>query len=697
MCAGATLAVLAGMTLPGGAAGAAAAAATSAPAAAAAVKLSAAPLGIDIAPWDSILTSSKTQSSVQKALKAAGIAQVHYGGGVTADIYNWETDTDIGNCPSTAFSEFTAACATSDALDFAHLSGNARALGAQSLVTVNYGSGTPALAAAWVKQAKNTSGQAVAGWEIGNESYGCWETNNWLAEAPENYQGYQPNVDATCPMNSEGLAAGITTMAKSYAANAGTYMAAMRAQDSTAQIGVPWAFDWTVGGATVGDNGIWNDTVLGTDAKYINFVDAHWYPTGFGGNTGESGNPTDQEVIQSVTQIPDEYTKIRAELNKYDKTAKVIVGETGVSYLPTNVPCKPAGALFAAGDALEWLAAGAQTVDWWPLDTADNLTSTCTNPDEAMFTNTGQPLSPYYGYLLASALAQPGASLSKLTASSSDVLAFQSVLSNGKVAVALINTNTSTSRKVTFSSSLGGALATQTYSAAGQQNDPTNSTITKGTSTAAAIAGGITLPAESIVVLKGSLKSSSMTLAANAASVKAGTKVTLKGKLALSGTTVPAGVPVMIYRKAGSKTQATLTVKTAAGGTFSATDLPPATGSYVYQASYVSSSYVPATASCTVKVVAAKPSLELAVSARSVKPGQKIRVTATLGAPHVNKTLVIYAQPKGGAKKLIKRATVNAKGQISVVYPVRANTTFTLVFTGDTWYTPGTATAAVKA
>ena len=46
------------------------------------------------------------------------------------------------------------------------------------------------------------------------------------------------------------------------------------------------------------------------------------------------------------------------------------------------------------------------------------------------------------GYLLASALAQPNAQLSTLTTSSSDVLAFQSVLPGGKVAVALINTNT---------------------------------------------------------------------------------------------------------------------------------------------------------------------------------------------------------------------------------------------------------------
>jgi hypothetical protein len=552
------------------------------------------------------------------------------------------------------------------------------------------------MAADWVKQASTTPGQGVAYWEIGNESYGCWEANNWLAQPPALYAGYQANDNPTCPYVSEGLDNGMKTMAGSYAANAAKYITAMKAQDPNAQIGVPWAFDWTVGGATVGDNQIWNDTVLGQNGHNLSFVDAHWYPFGFGGNTGSNGNPTDQAVIKSVTQIPGEYAKIRTELTKYAPAAHVIVGETGVSYLATNVPCKPAGALFAAGDALEWLTAGAQSIDWWPLDTDANRGTSCSNPDEAMFTNAGAPTTPYTGYLLASQLAKPGAQLSTLATSSSDVLGFQSLLPNGTSAVALINTNTSSAKKVTFGSSLTGNLVTESYSAGNQ--DAANGRIVMGTSTAAALSGGITLPAESITILKaaGALKPSSMTLAGSA-TVKAGTKVTLTGKLSLGGSTVPAGVPVKVYRKLGSKVQATLAARTVAGGGFTVTDLPPAAGSYVYQASYTSNSYLPASASYAVKVTAAKPSLKLALSAASVRPGQKITVTATLGAPHVNKTLVIYAQPKGGVKKVIRRAAVNAKGQVSVVYPVTANTTFTLVFAGDSWYTSGSVTAVVKA
>ena len=700
--AGAVLAVVAGATLPGGAAGAA----TGATAASAAVKLSASPLGIDLAPWDGIYsttgsttyTGSRIAAAAESMLKAAGVNQIHYGGGVTADDYNWQTNRETGK-------------AYNDGFNFAKVSAAARGLGAQTFATVNFGSGTPALAAAWVKQAKSTAGQGVSYWEIGNENYGCWETNNWLAKAPENYAGYKPNVNATCPMVSEDLDAGMTTMATSYAANAKDFMAAMKAQDPNAQLGVPYAFDWTVGGATVGDNTIWNDTVLGTDAQYISFVEAHWYPFGFGGNVGGK-NPSAEAVIQSVTQIPAEWAKIQADLNANVPGAKVIVGETGVSYLQTNVPCIPAGALFAAGDALEWLAAGALSVDWWPMDTNTNANYNGTNcqADEAMFSNPAdpatanpQPLTPYVGYLMASALAKPGAQLSTLTVSDpstlakvTDVLGFQSLLPDGKSAVALINTSTSSSRKVIFGSSLAGNLVTESYSA-GNQNSANNRIVT-GTSTAAALAGGITLPAESITILKaaGALKPSSMTLTGSV-SVKAGTKVRLTGKLSLGGITVPGGVPVKVYRKLGSKVQATLTVRTAAGGGYTVTDLPPAAGSYVYQASYVSNTYLPASASYAVKVTAAKPSLKLALSAGSVRPGQKITVTATLGAPHVNKTLLIYAQPKGGAKRVIKHTTVNSRGQISVVYPVKATTTFTLVFGGDTWYTPRTVTAVVKA
>lgn len=555
----------------------------------AAVRLSAAPLGADVGMWDSAMSAAGTRSAVhayssaqtlnaaEPFLKAAGIDQLHYTGGTLSDQYNWETDTI-----TTPTGSYHAA------LTFAKFSADARAVGAQSSVNVNYGTGTAALAAAWARQARTTAGQHVSDWMIGNENYGCWEPNNPLGGPPENYKGYVPNDGPSCPMGRYGLNAGMQTMARSYAYNAGKIMAAIKAADPTAQLGVPWAFDGTVGGASVGDNADWNNIVLGADHADIGFVDAHWYPTG-------SASPNNQQVLTSLTTIPSEYGKIRAELNAYDPSAKVIVGETGVSNHSTLTTCTPVGAVFAAGNALSWLAAGAQAVNWWPLDTTANLGSRCVNPDEGMFTNNGTPNTPYYGYYLVSALARPGALLSTLATSSPGVLGFQSVLPNGKVTVALVNTSTSAPARVTARTALAGNLATASYSA-GNQN-ASNSKIVRGRTTATAIASGITVPAESITILADS--------------------------------------PV-------------------------------------------------------------RASLRLAPSATTVRPGTRVTVTATLGAPHAE-ILNIYAKPQGSARKEIGRGTVNSRGQLSVTYSVKLKTTFTVIFYGDAWYLPASAAVTVKA
>ena len=180
---------------------------------------------------------------------------------------------------------------------------------------------------------------------------------------------------------------------------------------------------------------------------------------------------------------------------------------------------------------------------------------------------------------------------------------------------------------------------------------------------------------------------------------KAGTKVVLKGVLTLGTAVAPAGVTLTIYREVfgTNVTTGTLTTTTAAGGTFTATDIPPKYGNYYYVTHYAGTTvYAPAWHQCLVHVTITKPALSLTTSAKSVKPGKTVTVTAQLKAPHANRTVTIYAQPQGGAKKVIKHATVNAKGVLSVGYKITKNTTFTVTFSGDTWYTPASATATVK-
>jgi hypothetical protein len=189
--------------------------------------LSSLALGLDAAPWDYIYAADVSAGggldTIQPLLKAADIGLLRYGGGSYADYYDWQTNTDIQTCiwgnpfgsftgapfPYDTTAPFTgASCDNTDSLPFDQFSSQAKAIGAGSLVTVNYGSGTPAEAAALVTHSLTTQGDSVALWEVGNETYGCWEVNNWLAQAPEDFQGYKPNdystvngVDenATCP------------------------------------------------------------------------------------------------------------------------------------------------------------------------------------------------------------------------------------------------------------------------------------------------------------------------------------------------------------------------------------------------------------------------------------------------------------------------------------------------------------------
>ena len=479
------------------------------------ITLGAAPLGVNVAPWDGVYAGSGG-GAIQPMLAAAGIKQLRYGGGSFADFYDWQTNTSIGNClPDDPTASFTAGCASASQFSFSQFSARARAIGAESFVTVNYGSGTPALAASWVTAAKHTKGEQVALWEVGNESYGCYEVNNWLDDAPTHYQGYRPGTGSaagqyqSCPTTTQGPVTGTKTLATAYAANAAPFLRAMKAADPSARLGVPWLLSTPTAAGSAADgpsavSSAWNNTVLGADGRYVGFVDAHYYPFNFSGATG-GGNPTDSQVLAALRSIPALASSTKAELASRDPGAELVIGETAISSIPTTTACQPVGAVFAAGDVLSWLAAGAQTVDWWDLNNYGNSTNSCTSPDYGFFTSAASPVpeTAYYGYLLASALAKPGAQLGPLTTSSpGDVLAFQSSLPDGAHAVALINLDTSVAHTVTLSAPAGltGTLRSSVYSA-GAQN-AANSTIVKGTTPATSLSSGITLPAESITVLQ---------------------------------------------------------------------------------------------------------------------------------------------------------------------------------------------------
>lgn len=107
--------------------------------------------GLNTATWDGSLGSSTTLPLLQQI----GCRALRWPGGSTSDGYHWASDT-AGNAT------------------FQNLATN---LGAQVFTTINYGTGTPAEAAAWVLMANKTNHCGFQYWEIGNECYGSWETD----------------------------------------------------------------------------------------------------------------------------------------------------------------------------------------------------------------------------------------------------------------------------------------------------------------------------------------------------------------------------------------------------------------------------------------------------------------------------------------------------------------------------------------
>ena len=126
---------------------------------------------VNTAIWDNHFGSASTSN----LLKEMGCLTLRFPGGSLSDEYHWATGRSGTN---------TWQWATSFA-DFMRVATNAAA---EVFITVNYGTGTPAEAAAWVRHANITNNCGFKYWEIGNENYGTWETDtNNLPHDPYTY------------------------------------------------------------------------------------------------------------------------------------------------------------------------------------------------------------------------------------------------------------------------------------------------------------------------------------------------------------------------------------------------------------------------------------------------------------------------------------------------------------------------------
>jgi len=319
------------------------------------------------------------------------------------------------------------------------------------MVTINYGTGTPALAGAWLASIR-ADNDPVSAVEIGNEPYGCSSPDKEITVGPVWDTSYEPNVPSDCPYQQYGGGSpGIRQFARSFIAHAPAFIRAVHEADPSAKIVLPYAI------SPPGDGGhVWNHAIMAALQGYQG-VNVLWYPS------HSWDNPSSQTALSWLTQIPARAAAIKADLRAYAPKAFWMIGEENIANHPTWAVCTPMSAVFAAASALAWLAEGARNVNWWGESDGNNSYGHCSHRDFSMLDLTGFPLPPYNGFLLASKLAQPHAVLSIINTGNSHVLAYHSTLSDGRQAEAFINISAGSSERVAGPAIGGGTLTKMQY------------------------------------------------------------------------------------------------------------------------------------------------------------------------------------------------------------------------------------------
>jgi hypothetical protein len=374
--------------------------------------------GLNSAVWDSQMNVPQVQGLLQQA----GVEMLRYPGGSYGDIYHWQNNTAPGGyvAPGTDFDSFM---------------GTVKKIGAQPMLTANYGTGTPAEAAAWVRYANITKGYGAKYWEIGNEIYGNgyygadWEADNHASKS-----------------------------AATYAGNVLQYASAMKAVDPTVKIGAVLTLpgNWPDSVVAAADSADWNKIVLSIAGSAIDFVIVHWYPAG----KDTAG------MLTEPAQVSGELAQLRQEINQYAGASGPGIGIAMTEVNSSVDEDTQPNALFGADTYMSALENGVFTVDWW--DTHNGPAAISTAPDGATDYNDfgvlssgtcvgttcepalNTPFPAYYSLAMLSKLGRPGDTMLHAGTDQQLVAAHAVRNANGNLSVMLVNKDPANSYQVSL-------------------------------------------------------------------------------------------------------------------------------------------------------------------------------------------------------------------------------------------------------
>jgi hypothetical protein len=493
--------------------------------------------GMNIAIWDSLLSGTATGTF----LSAMGTGALRFPGGSGSDQYEWQTDRSL---PGLSFQW------ASSAPTFATVT---QARGAQAIVTVNYGSGTPQQAAAWVAyynasvssttslgvdsmgrnwytagywasiraaaplatddgfnflRASHPAPYGFKYWEIGNECYGSWEYDQHgvsgsdltgVAYDPYTYAQYFQSFSQQMLSVDPAIHVGAVSTTGEDSYGIGTHGVKNPYEGNSVHTG------WTpVLLATLNS--------LGVTPQFLIY---HCYPQ-------NPGSENDAVLLQSGSTIPAAATNLRQMITDYfgstGTSIELNVTElNSVSSNPGKQSTSLVNGLFMA-DAIGNLAnTEFNTCTWWALrngsDTNANNSSllygwrqygdygvVASGDLSGVPANT--PYPTYYAAQLLTNWGRGGDAVVSATSGYGLLSIYGARILNGNLALLVINKNPSTDlpAQIALNDFTPGSASAPIYSY-GKPNDLATAGITTGTASIPGATFSYTFPSYSMSVL----------------------------------------------------------------------------------------------------------------------------------------------------------------------------------------------------
>jgi hypothetical protein len=369
--------------------------------------------GLNAAVWDNQFNTATTVS----LLSANGTRLLRFPGGSLSDEYHWRTNTTLDN---------TFQWAT----NFDAFASVALAVNAQAVITANYGTGTPQEAAAWVQYANITKNYGFKYWEIGNECFGSWETD-------ERQRPHDPF---------------------SYAVAARDYITAMKAVDPTIKIGVVvvtgeesyrnYTDHPAINPRTGQTHNGWTPVLLATLHSFgvtPDYVIYHRY------DQNPSGED-DAGLLQSSKSWANDAADLRQQLNDYlgaqSSQVEMVCTETNsVSSQPGKQTTSLVNGLFYADNFGQIMQTEFTTRMWWDLRNGQETVNN-NNPllygwrlygDYGLVSGTSEPYPTYYASKLMALFTAEGDQVVQATSNYNLLAAYAVKRTDGALALLLIN------------------------------------------------------------------------------------------------------------------------------------------------------------------------------------------------------------------------------------------------------------------